>query len=212
MYNGKYGEYNKRKDTKRKQEIKMEDHELKLLDDKLPSKESQRINIFGDCRTYPNTDSSKTIYMIRNTETGKMYVGQTENIDIRKSKHASDLNQTKHDNADIQLEYILYGSDKFVFEIIEFLGKNGNLLEREKYWIKYFNTEWPNGYNSPYGRNEMYSQRPSKKIIDEILKIKEDNSVINIGKTKNYKSFIDLINKYKKEHPDEIKSPIWKTK
>jgi group I intron endonuclease len=212
MYNRKYGEYDKRKDPKRKQEIKMENHELKLLDDNLPSKESQRINIFGDCRTYPNTDSCKTIYMIRNTETGKMYVGQTENIDLRKSKHASDLNQTKHSNADIQLEYILYGSDKFVFEIIEFLGKNDNLLEREKYWIKYFNTEWPNGYNSPYGYNETYSQRPSKKIIEEILKIKENNSTENIGKTKNYKSFINLINKYKAEHPDKITSPIWKTK
>jgi group I intron endonuclease len=204
--------YDKRKDPKRKQEIKMENHELKLLGDNLPVQNNQRINIFGNIRTYPNNNSTKLIYMIRNTETGKIYIGQTEDVDKRKSKHSSDLNQTKHENSDMQLEYILYGSDKFIFEIIEFLNKDDNLLDREKYWIKYFNTEWPNGYNSPYIYNKEYVNRSSKKIIENILKIKNKNIAINLGKIKNYKLFIDIINKYKKEFGDERNFMIWKNR
>jgi hypothetical protein len=206
-----YGDYDKRKDPKRKQEIKMENHELKLVEDRLPTEDNQRLDIFGQTRGYSYEPSTKVIYMVRNTETGKGYIGQTENVDTRKTKHGSDLNQTCHDNSDMQLEYILYGCNSFVFEIVEFLNYEGNLLEREKFWIKYFNTEWPNGYNCPYEYNPEYSKRLSKEIVEEFAKLKKEN-VANLGKTKNYKKFIDDINRYKRTHWDVIKTPQWKTR
>jgi len=207
----KYGLYDKTKDPKRKQEIKLENHELKLIGDRLPEEDNQRITIFGSPKGYFYNPSSKTIYMIRNVETGKIYIGQTEDIDMRKSKHATDLNQLKHENADMQLEYILYGSHSFVFEIVEFLGAESNLLEREKYWIKYFGTEWPNGYNRPYGMCPEYAKRLSNEIMGEILQVKKEHFVQHSGKTKNHNLFIDVINKYKKEN-NFTKFNIWKTR
>jgi group I intron endonuclease len=150
--------------------------------------------------------------MIRNTETGKIYIGQTSDVYKRKSKHASDLNQTKHENCDVQLEYILYGSDKFIFEIIEFLGEKTNPLERERFWIQYFNTEWPNGYNCPYEKSEEYENRESKIIIEEIKNIKNNIKIDILGKTKNYKKFIETINNYKRENWNSDEVPVWKSK
>ena len=212
MYSISYGDYDKRNDPKRKQEIKMERHELLLVGDRLPSKDSQILNIFGETRGYSYHPSTKLVYMIRNTETGKFYIGQTEDVNKRKSKHASDLNQTKHENTDMQMEYILYGSDKFIFEIIEFLNSEGNLLERERYWIKYFDSEWPNGYNAPYEYNPDYSKRESKRFIDELTKAKKEDSATCLGKTKNYKNFIEIINKYKRTHWDIANFIIWKSR
>jgi len=206
-----YRTYDKTKDSKRVQELKLENHKLKLIGDSLPVASSQLLTIFGQPKGYFAHPSSKTIYMIRNVETGKMYIGQTENIEMRKSKHSTDLNQLKHENSDMQLEYILYGSHSFVFEIIEFLGEETSTLEREKFWIKYFNTEWPNGYNHPYETNPEYSKRLSKKLIEGIVKIKETNFVNNLGKTKNYNLFVDIINKYKKENKN-LHFTIWKTR
>ena len=210
MYNVNHGDYDKRNDPKRKQEIKMEKHELKLVGDNLPSNDNQVINIFGE--TGFSYYSNKVVYMIRNTETGKMYIGQTEDIRKRKSKHASDLNQTKHENTDIQMEYILYGSDKFIFEAIEFLGKEEKLLERERYWIKYFNSEWPNGYNAPYETNPDYSKRESKRFMDELIKAKKEDTATCLGKTRNYKNLIETINKYKRTHWEVGKTWIWKSR
>jgi len=43
-----------------------------------------------------------------------------------------------------------HGVDNFTFEVIEEVD-NDRLPEREQYWIKYYNTYVPNGYNLTIG-------------------------------------------------------------
>lgn len=199
--------YNKEKDLKRTQEIKLAKHCLKLLGDKLPTKYTQLIDMFGRMRGYSKPPSSKVIYMIRNCKNGKMYIGQTESLVKRKQKHSSDLNNFSHENQDMQLDYIFYGSESFIFEIIEFLNNDDNLLEREKFWIKYFDTEWPLGYNCPYVRNLEYDNRKAKQLVIELLNLRKDCDK-PMGKEQSYKLLLEKINIYKKDNNIEQ----WKTR
>jgi group I intron endonuclease len=192
--------YDKRNDLKRKQEIKMENHEFKL-GDHFPDS-GKIVDIFG---RITNWQWSKCIYMIRNISTGRMYIGQTTDIWKRKSQHVTTLKQMCHENSDVQVDYILYGINSFIFEIIEFLNFDDNFLEKEKYWIKYFNTEYPKGYNSPYKENKEYSQRLSKHIVNDFQKIKKENIILTSGVIKNKKNIVSKINEYKNTHKDLMK-------
>lgn len=160
---------------------KMKKHKLKLndnfLDDYVDNYQWQWVNVFGEQRkwTHYKDHVPGYIYMIRNIKTGMIYIGQTENVFERKSNHLSNLINFCHISTDMQLDSILYGIDCFIFEIIEFEVKSDKLLDREKYWIKYFNTEFPNGYNVPYGERKEYNQRASKKIVDELLDLKKES-------------------------------------
>lgn len=45
------------------------------------------------------------IYKITNTKNGKVYIGQTNNIDKRKEQHFSALDKGKHENKSMQADY-----------------------------------------------------------------------------------------------------------
>jgi group I intron endonuclease len=192
--------YDKKKDLRRVQELKMENHKFKL-GDHFPDS-GNIVDIFGRITTWK---WAQCIYMIRNISTGKIYVGQTKDMGQRKSQHLTTLKQMCHENSDIQVDYILYGINSFIFEIIEFLNFDENFLEKERYWIKYFDTEYPKGYNSPYKNNVEYSQRLSKHILDEFQKIKKENIVLTSGAIKNKKIIVSKINEYKNTHRDLMK-------
>jgi len=51
------------------------------------------------------------------------------------------------------------GMEGFDYEVLE---ETDNLSERETYWIKYYNTVWPNGYN----------QMESNTIITDEMRVK----------------------------------------
>lgn len=157
--------------------VKMKNHKLKLNDQLIDAYEcySNWINVFGEKRKWRHYKDvvDGHIYMIRNTKTGMVYIGQTENIYERKSKHLSNLVNFCHISTDMQMDFILYGVDSFILEIIEFEVKSNNLLEREKYWIKYFQSEFPNGYNMPYIERKDYHQRISKKFVEDLLEVKK---------------------------------------
>ena len=75
--------------------------------------------------------------MIRNKKTGQMYIGQSKNIERRFRYHCSLSN--------IDKAILLEGKDNFDFIIIEETSED-KLLEREKYWIEYYNT-YDNDYH-----------------------------------------------------------------
>jgi group I intron endonuclease len=171
---------------------KMLQHKFKLKD-KLVWDEYW-VDIFGNLSTYAFRGALLGyVYMIRNIETGGIYIGQTDDIERRKSQHTSNLKQSCHQNSDIQMDYILYGLDSFIFEIVEFV-EEGNLLEREKNWIKYFQSEFPNGYNAPIGTREEYFERPSKKFAEEFARKKrERNSMVEDEKKTKKTVFETLV-------------------
>jgi len=91
---------------------------------------------------------TKDIYKITNKINGKIYIGQSNNCLKRFQQHKN----TKYQYTSLISRAIKkYGVENFTFEIIEHDVTNYN--EREMYWIQYFNSLKPNGYNILPGGN-----------------------------------------------------------
>lgn len=69
-------------------------------------------------------------YMIKNKKTGQIYIGQSSNIEQRFDLHCR--------ISPIDLAIGNEGVDNFDFIIIEEVSKD-KLLERERYWIDFYN-------------------------------------------------------------------------
>ena len=82
------------------------------------------------------------IYMIKNRINGKMYIGQTINLQKRWGQHLY-RNKRKGINQAIKK----YGMKNFDVIVVEENIKLDKVNEREKYWIKHFNTFKGRGYN-----------------------------------------------------------------
>lgn len=94
------------------------------------------------------------IYKATNLINGKIYIGQTTNFIHRVYQHRSDSNniEKRKGNSYFHNAMNQYGVDNFKFEIIEDI-ENSLLNEREQYWIKFYNSYSPNGYNLTLGGN-----------------------------------------------------------
>lgn len=92
-------------------------------------------------------ESDSGIYQIINLKNGKRYVGKSKNLYRRKYQHLGELNSNKHNNKYLQNSYNKYGSNNFLFEVIEFCDIN-NLSNREYYWINHYQS-----YNRDKGYN-----------------------------------------------------------
>lgn len=86
----------------------------------------------------------KSIYVIKNKINNKVYVGQAINPHRRFIQHLCNGNRLL-DTYPIHLAINKYGKENFYYEILEQDIENYN--ERECYWIAYYNSVTPNGYN-----------------------------------------------------------------
>lgn len=86
------------------------------------------------------------IYCYTNTITGKKYIGQTINPEQRKRNH---LYEATMKNSDYYFHRSIrkHGWDNFVYEVLEENVDRKLLNDRETYYIKKYDTLWPNGYN-----------------------------------------------------------------
>jgi group I intron endonuclease len=93
------------------------------------------------------------VYKITNVETGKFYIGSTNDVDKRWSDHKRDLNNGNHINPKLQHSWNFYGESKFEFHLIEEVNPNEKLLlEREQYYLDTF---------KPYMRGVGYNICPT---------------------------------------------------
>lgn len=88
------------------------------------------------------------IYKITNTINGKIYIGQSINIQRRWTNertraYSGNLNET---NRPMERALKKYGPENFTFEVLEECEPS-KLNEREAYWADYYNSYIPNGYN-----------------------------------------------------------------
>ena len=92
------------------------------------------------------------IYKITNLINGHCYIGKTNNFKRRKDDHFRLAIATGHKEYNKTLYQAIrkYGQENFSFEIIEELENYSISGEREKYWIKYFDS-YNNGYNESEG-------------------------------------------------------------
>lgn len=119
----------------------------------------------------------KDIYIIKNKFNNKVYIGQSVNPEQRWKQYKSAAAKAP-ENQLITKAMNKYGFENFWMEILEEGVENYD--EREKYWIQYFNSTTPNGYNLSNGGkgsgNGIYAPGSAIKneevlmeIIDEII-------------------------------------------
>jgi group I intron endonuclease len=83
-----------------------------------------------------NMEHKSGIYKIYCIENGKMYIGQSCDIERRFKEHKKCLKskKRKHNCAHLKNAWNLYGEDKFIFEIVEECDIN-IINEREQYYL-----------------------------------------------------------------------------
>ena len=95
------------------------------------------------------------IYKITNTINDNAYIGQT--VQPFKTR----IRQHRHNRKSLIGKAIhKYGWENFTVEILESCTSREELNEREKYYIAFYNTVYPNGYNLTDGGGSF---SPSKK-------------------------------------------------
>ena len=74
------------------------------------------------------------IYRILCIINEKVYIGATQNIEIRKYNHWWRLQNNRHENSDIQKDYNIYGKEKFLIDILDTCFDD-EADELEQFWI-----------------------------------------------------------------------------
>jgi len=74
------------------------------------------------------------VYRLTNISNGHFYIGSSADLIFRRNDHYKRLRQGKHRNDHLQKAFNLYGENSFIFDILEFCGKD-KLIEREQFWI-----------------------------------------------------------------------------
>lgn len=122
-------------------------------------------------KTYNNLvgKTKKDIYIIKNKINDRVYIGQSNDTEKRFISHCKE-SSAKRGVSLIDRAIQKYGRENFYYEILESQITNYN--EREKYWIKYYNSLKPNGYNITEGGEEPPVKR-SALSFDDIRKVRD---------------------------------------
>ena len=150
------------------------------------------------------------IYKITNKINNKSYIGQSVNISKRWYEH---LNKRGNPNLPLYKDFDKYGSDNFTFTILEHCKKE-ELNEKEIYYIKFYNSLIPNGYNlQKGGRSKGYEIYFlfSKEDIDNIYSLLRENKLTFNEIAEKYNvsnTLIRYINEGIEYPQDDIQYPI----
>ena len=93
------------------------------------------------------------IYKIINDINNKIYIGKTSNFSRRYSEHFRTTNIKSEPNKKLYLDMHKYGFEHFTMSIIEECDDT-IWEEREQYWIDFYKSMIPNGYNMIPGGSE----------------------------------------------------------
>lgn len=124
------------------------------------------------------------IYSITNLINGKRYIGQTYDFKYRWMRHKSYLKHNTEHNAHLQNAWNKYGSENFIFEIIENCSFE-ELDEREIYWIKYYDSK-NNGYNFADGGLGCKGYKHSEEEIHKMRLIQNPKPIVQLDLKGNY--------------------------
>ena len=144
----------------------------------------------------------KSIYKITNLLNGKSYIGQSCHPIIRFKQHCQPSCQAE---SLIHRAIQKYGKENFSLKILEDNIENYN--DREKYWIQYFNTLAPYGYNiceggeyRPevlYGENSnlsLYTNEQFHSVLRDLINFQKDKENFDIIAERN-KVSIEYVHK-----------------
>lgn len=117
---------------------------------------------------------------------GKVYIGQSIDLDRRKKDHIRNLNKNVGHNSHFQNAWNKYGENNFEFEVIHLVENSNELNYLETYYIEKYDSTNPNkGYNFTHGgdnpsvselyRNELRMKARGKNTnlsIEDVRRIK----------------------------------------
>ena len=121
------------------------------------------------------------IYKVTNRKNNKCYIGQSIDIYKRWEEHKK---ESKEKTGNIFHDALYSSLKDFDWEIIEEVSK-GNLNEREKFWIQYYNSIYPNGYNMTPGGTGGCLEEKKKPVYQYDLEgnfLKEYESASEAGR------------------------------
>ena len=109
------------------------------------------------------------VYCITNLINNKKYIGITSrNINIRFQEHCTHRQTLIYDAVQ------KYGKENFKIEILENNIQKSDIDKRERYFIKFYNTLVPNGYNLSTGgiSNKDLNEETRKRLSEMNMGIK----------------------------------------
>ena len=126
------------------------------------------------------------IYQIKCRGNGKIYIGQTIDLDRRRYDHLRNLRRGTHHNHYLQRAFNKYGENSFEFSVLQECSME-ELDKAEKDWITKFDSTNPLiGYNLESGGN------PGKEVSEETKEKKRGENNPMFGK-KLPKEHIDIL-------------------
>ena len=144
------------------------------------------------------------IYRIINLVNNKFYIGSSNNIERRWSKHKRMLNCNKHHSRHLQNSWNKYGQENFIFEIIEECLKE-ILLEREQWYLDELQCYLrENGFNvcknvvqtsKGLTYEEIHGEEKAKQLKDQLSRSYEEKfgeEKANEIKAKQSKTFEEI--------------------
>ena len=106
-------------------------------------------------REYKERKKPAGVFQVKNTVNGKVLLGSSLNLDGLLNSQKFKLSVGMHPNKELQKEWNEYGSDKFVFEILEVVqdtddpnfNLNDELKLLEQIWLEKLQPFGERGYN-----------------------------------------------------------------
>lgn len=114
------------------------------------------------------------IYIIENTNTGKFYIGRTNDPAQRKRAHFSELRRGAHGNPRLQYSFDKHGESAFEFKVVD-SAESEVICNKEAEWFKAFDCDKSYLYNchfETFGGPKIYKPHtPESKLkISEAIK------------------------------------------
>lgn len=120
------------------------------------------------------------IYRILNTQTNDFYVGSTRNFTRRKADHLHRLRRGKSTNTILQKAWNKYGSECFIFEILEEF-QIGDLIEREQFYIDTLSPKYNVRIAADLNIKPIVQLSLDGEEIQNWSSMSEASEVLNIG-------------------------------
>lgn len=137
----------------------------------------------------------RIIYIYKNKQNSKIYVGQTKNLDERKVQHKYEA-LSRNTNYPLYNSIRKYGLDNF--DILELESVEDNFIDsREEYWIQFFKS-----YDRDYGYNLELGGCKNKFLS------KETRLKMSQTRNRNFENGITIPSMLGKHHTTETKQKI----
>jgi hypothetical protein len=114
-------------------------------------------------REYKNTVRDKGVFAIRNTKTGRVFLGGTLNLYNIFERHKFRLNMGSHFNERLQKEWTALGEGAFSFEILEILKLKDDLAYNYDEELKILEMLWVDKFR-PIAE-KLYNEREDIRMV-----------------------------------------------